>query len=419
MWYFAVILGMGLVVLALSYALRRWSGWRPAALLAAGAGGVALGVAMAPVAWPYFVTRRELGLERSAGGRRGPLGGRADVPDDERDLAGGASSAISFISETTLFPGPGPGARRAGGRLDPGGPVAPGRRAGGRSGLLLVAMARAWSLAVLTVAGHGRVRIGSAWTRLPSVTVCGVGLLACLLAQDALAGWRRWRAGSARPAPDARGVGARPRQHGALRVPPLARSRSCRSAGRAAGAGLYLWLHAYVLPLRAIRGTTRFGLLVLMVVALLAGLGVAWLLSRPSRMAPVARGGGCDRGIGPRLRPAAAPVPAHRDLRTSGRSALRADADDVAVLEWPLNNPGVDVDAKLRSVGHGQRVVNGFAGFVPDLQRELSGSPGRRRAAVRVAGGAHGPGPDLSAALSAGPRGRDAPRPSLPGAGPR
>ena len=40
---------------------------------------------------------------------------------------------------------------------------------------------------------------------------------------------------------------------------------------------------SYVLPLRAIRGTTRFGLLVLMVVALLAGLGVAWLLRHRSR----------------------------------------------------------------------------------------------------------------------------------------
>ena len=45
----------------------------------------------------------------------------------------------------------------------------------------------------------------------------------------------------------------------------------------------------------------------------------------------------------------------------------------MAILEWPLNSPGVDVDAKLRTVGHGQRVVNGFAGFVPDFQRELSG----------------------------------------------
>ena len=128
-WYFAVILGMGLVVLALSYALRRWSGWRPATLLAAGAGGVALGVAMAPVAWPYFVTRRELGLERSAA-----------------DAVGRAADVLTYLTTSGTWlaklvrdqlhhgddavPGPrGAGARRARGRLDPG---RPSRRAAGR-----------------------------------------------------------------------------------------------------------------------------------------------------------------------------------------------------------------------------------------------------------------------------------------------
>ncbi len=103
-WYFAVILGMGLVVLALSYALRRWSGWRPATLLAAGAGGVALGVAMAPVAWPYFVTRRELGLERSAADA---LGRAADVLTYLTTSGTWLAKLvrISFTTETTLFPG--------------------------------------------------------------------------------------------------------------------------------------------------------------------------------------------------------------------------------------------------------------------------------------------------------------------------
>jgi hypothetical protein len=103
-WYFAVILGVGLVVLALGYALRRWSGWRPAAVLAAGAGGVALAAALAPVAWPFFVTRKELGLERAA----------ADALDRSADVltyltTGGTWLAklvrVSFVSETTLFPG--------------------------------------------------------------------------------------------------------------------------------------------------------------------------------------------------------------------------------------------------------------------------------------------------------------------------
>ena len=103
-WYFAVILGLGLVVVALSFALRRWSGWRPATLLAAGIGGVALAVALAPVAWPFFVTRRELGLERSA----------TDALDRSADLLTYLTTTgtwlarivhVHFVSETTLFPG--------------------------------------------------------------------------------------------------------------------------------------------------------------------------------------------------------------------------------------------------------------------------------------------------------------------------
>jgi hypothetical protein len=391
-WYFAVILGMGLVVLALSYALRRWSGWRPAALLAAGAGGVALGVAMAPVAWPYFVTRRELGLERSAADAEG----RAADALTYLTTSGtwlAKLVRISFTAETTLFPGLVALALAALAvawiRAD--------RRAGPPGGwperALRIAMALSVVTAVLTVVGHGRVSIGSAWTRLPSVTVCGVGLLACLLAQDALAGWRRWRTGL-RDRRLTHGEWALALASMGLFAFLLSLGPVVQVAGRAAGAGLYLWLHAYVLPLRAIRGTTRFGLLVLMVVALLAGLGAAWLLSRPSR---TPRWLVAAAVIGALALDYARPPPRYQRIETYARPvdlALRADADDVAVLEWPLNHPGVDVDAKLRSVGHGQRVVNGFAGFVPDLQRELSGilaaatppfaSPAARTALARI-----------------------------------
>src|SRR5262245_35113397 len=193
-WYFAVILGCGLVILALSYTLRRWSGWRPAALLAAAAGGGALVVALAPVAWPFFVTRRELGLERSA----------SDALDRSANALAYLTTAgtwlhhivtVDFVSETTLLPGlvalglaalATPwlrGLRTA---------EAPVRRP---ERFVMTAMGASLLLAVLTVMARGRVTIGSAWTRLPSVTACGVGLLGCLLLRDALAGWRRWRAG--------------------------------------------------------------------------------------------------------------------------------------------------------------------------------------------------------------------------------
>jgi hypothetical protein len=224
-------------------------------------------------------------------------------------------------------------------------------------------------VAVLTAVGGERVRIGSAWTRLPSVTTCTVALLGWMLLRDALAGWRRWR------------LGLRDRYltHGewVLVLGTMAYAAFLLSlgpivsiGGREAGAGLYDWLHPYALPLRAIRGTTRFGLLVLTVVALLAGLGSAWLLRRwPARRAVTAA------LVCALMLDYLVPRPPYQWIEIYARpvdAILRAHPEEVAVLEWPLNDPDVDVDAKLRSVGHRQRVVNGFAGFVLEYQRELS-----------------------------------------------
>jgi hypothetical protein len=387
-WYFAVILGCGLIVLALSYTLRRWSGWRPAALLAAAAGGVTLVAALAPVAWPFFVTRGELGLERSAW----------DALDRSANLLAylttrgtwlGSVVPISFASETTLFPGLVALGIAALAVAWLRAPRAAGTPAGWPERLVVTAMTASLVIAVLTVLGGRRVSIGSAWTRLPSVTACGVALLGCLLLRDALAGWRRWHAGlRERRLTEGEWVSTL----GAMGLLTLLLSFGpiVRIGRLDAGPGLYLWLHPYVLPLRAIRGTTRFGLLVLMVVALLAGLGVAWLAARWPR-----RAGGLAGAL------VAAALLAdyrHTPIRYEWIASyarpvdrvLGADPADVAVLEWPLNVRMVDVDAKLRTLGHGKRVVNGFAGFVLDYQRRLSGllaetSPPLASVAVRTA----------------------------------
>jgi hypothetical protein len=370
-WYFAVILGSGLVVLALSYALRRWSGWRPGTLLAAAAGGVALAAALAPVAWPFFVTREELGLERSAEDALGrSANALAYLTTQGTWLA--KMIPLKFASETTLFPGLLALGLAALATAWLGTPPEAERSARWPERVVATALGASLLLGVLTVVGGGRVRIGSAWTYLPSVTACGVAFLACLLLRDALAGRRRWRSG--------------------LRERRLAEGEWVSALGATGflalllsfgpvvwigrldvGPGLYAWLHPYMLPLRAVRGTTRFGLLVLAVVALLAGLGMAWLAARLPR-----RAGWWVTGI---LLGALVLDYRHTPLRydwiaTYTRpvdAALRADPDEVAVLEWPLFRPEVDVDAKLRTVGHGKRVVNGFAGFLPDFQRELSG----------------------------------------------
>src|SRR5262249_15163645 len=65
-WYVTIILGLGLAVVALQYAALRWSGWRGRTIVAAALGGVALAVAMAPIAWPYLETHRDTGFERTA-----------------------------------------------------------------------------------------------------------------------------------------------------------------------------------------------------------------------------------------------------------------------------------------------------------------------------------------------------------------
>jgi hypothetical protein len=103
-WYFAVILGCGLAVLATSYVLRHWSGWRPRTILAAVAGGVTLAAGLAPVAWPFFTTRRELNLERNVGDA---LGRSADVLSyvSTEGTWLGQLVHFSYGHETSLYPG--------------------------------------------------------------------------------------------------------------------------------------------------------------------------------------------------------------------------------------------------------------------------------------------------------------------------
>jgi hypothetical protein len=367
-WYYAIILGLGLAVVAVQYAALRWSGWRPRALAAAAAGGGALALALAPVAWPYFVTRRELGYSR----------GLEDAVARSADLLSYVEARANWLyrvftverhPEASLFLG-------IGGLLLAGLGCLWLRRPRGevRSGAeraLAGAIAAVLALLALTVAAAAIAPSGPP-ARPWSISGLGAVLLGLVPARHAAEGWRRWRtAAGARPLAPRDWVVVLLGLSGFaffLSLGPVV-----ALGGRPLGDGLYAWLWPYLLPLQAIRGPTRIGVLYVTAGALLAAFGVVWLRARlpawPARLAVA------GLALVVALEYAWMPLPFGR-VPASARPVDRvigSDPADVAVLEWPANVQASDADAMFRSLSHGKRVVNGFSGFLPDLQRDLSG----------------------------------------------
>jgi hypothetical protein len=362
--YYAVILGFGLVLLVLQYAALRWSGWRARTPLVAAAGGAALALAVAPVMWPFTVTRRELGFER----RLSEVQERSAEVLSYLEIRPNRlyNAAIhGYYYETTLFMGV----------------VALGLAVMGLLWLRRKPVATAWperalqiativaiALAGLALAGGGRA---SPFRRLPSFTATGVALLGILLAHCAVEGWRRWRQGLVD-----RSLGPRDWVLLLMGLSFLAFLLSLGPvvsvAGRPIGPGLYAWLQPYVLPLRALRAANRIGVLVVFAVSLLAALGVTWLRAHLPRRAFVPVVGAL--GILLALEYATFPLAYGRvpALARPVDRALEAAPADAVVLEWPTYVPMTDADAMFRSLGHGKRIVNGYSGFVPRLLAHLS-----------------------------------------------
>src|SRR5262249_54841288 len=132
-------------------------------------------------------------------------------------------------------------------------------------------------------------------------------------------------------------------------------------------------LYGILLPLHAVRITTRFGVIVIAALALLAALGVsaleAALAARPGLRRAIVAALFVAVGLGFAVEPidhqpgAARPVDA----------VLRAEPAEVAVVEFPTNVDDSDGDAMFRSLAHGKLVMNGISGFVPASLRALSG----------------------------------------------
>jgi len=355
-WYYAVALAVGLAVLAVQYAALRWGGWRRRALGEAAAGGLVLAGALVPVAWPFFVTRRELGFER----------GLADVAERSADVLTYLElqpnwlyrvTPAGHVFETSNFPGAvalglaAVGLAWLAGRRPPAGAV---ERWLARAGWL------AAGVAALALGVRGGVPF----------TAVAVAALALGLARHAVEGARRWRLGLT-----ARELG--PREWilclvgfaavaFLLSVGPVV-----RVAGQPVDSGLYAWLYPYLVPLRAIRAVTRIGVLVLFAVAVLAALGVTWLSARLPR---AGRAVVAAAALLLLLESATFPLPYERvALARPVDAALGRVEPEAVVLEWPTYVPATDADAMVRSVAHGRRIVNGYSGFVPGFIRELSG----------------------------------------------
>ncbi len=367
-WYYAIILSLGLGAVVPQFLALRWGGWRPRTLLVAALGGLALLGALAPLAAPYFLTRAELGLERSL----------ADAIPRSANLGSFVEARANWLYrvftaerawEASLFLGlAGLGLGAAG--------LAWLRDARAPDGRLDRALR--WTAAALLAgllgAGllEGGVRI--AGVSFAPFTELGVALLGLGLVRQSLEGWRRWRAGRQDRQLAERdwvrlllGLGA---VAAFLSLGPVVALE--RFGGRPIDEGLYAWLWPHVVLFRAIRGPTRIGILVIFAGALLAALGAKWLLAAPRRRWGVAVVGGL--GLALVLEYAWMPLP-YRLEASPARDvdrALRADRADVAVLEWPPNVEVVDVDAMFRSLAHGKRVVNGLSGFVPAALRDLS-----------------------------------------------
>ena len=365
--YYAVILSLGLAVVATQYVALRWRGWRLRTLVT-GVGGVAILLgALSPIGWPYFVTHWELHFERTlADGTsfaysadllaylttRGtwlwpvvPIEGVAEAPL----FFGVVVLMLLAVSLAMLL--------REGSRPSP----------WLARGIVLAGwVSLAVSVAAIAV-GH-RFRLGP--VRAP-FSAAGAGLLICMVARHAVEGWSRWRRHD-----DERRLSARDwvAVLWVLLIFAVLMSLGpiVHVGGRSLGRGLHAWLYPYVFLLRAIRLVTRFGALAMFAAALLAGFAAAWLqdrLPRPTRwivsgLVPLLLL--LEAASVPRAGPYPSVVPRLVD------TVLRCEPHEGAVLEYPINEPGVDSDATLRSLTHGRRVVNGFAGFSIDLLQDLS-----------------------------------------------
>ena len=370
-WYYTIILGCGLATLTLGFVCLRWRGWHLRRDLAALAvGGLGVGVVLLPMAWPYLLVHRELGFERD-------LGETSRHYADLLSFVEPAGRSLFFhvnwtrhIPETSPFVGYTILALAAicVGWLRRDDPLSPPARWLARVGL--VALAVSLAIAGLgMVLGPGRHQLGSHAIRLLPQSYLTLAFLAGL-GVLAVRGWDGYR----RRAPRSLTRGDWVRLLVLLTAVSvvLALGPVLHVGGRPMGAGPYVGLHRLLLPLHALRITARFGILTVAALALLAALGWCLVATRARGRPRLLRllGGALIVGLATEYAVRPRPyVEAKRERPVD--EMLRAEPDDVVVLEWPADTAD-DTSVMFRSLYHGKRVMNGHSGFIPDSFHSLA-----------------------------------------------
>jgi hypothetical protein len=129
----------------------------------------------------------------------------------------------------------------------------------------------------------------------------------------------------------------------------------------------YAWLLS--LPgYSALRVPTRFAMVGILCLAVAAGVAAArlWALTASARRWRLAVGGAVVAGL--LLDGVTSPIPM---FRPPPRVFLPASPPPI-VIELPIDDSGVNVEAMYRSMFHRRPVVNGYSGHVPPHYRTLS-----------------------------------------------
>ena len=373
--YYAIILGLCLATLALLHLVAHGRTWTWRLVLQGAVGVLALGLALAPFIVPYAQNRSELGMERNIAQNDT---NSADIltyfETGETRLY--HLSPSGHIAETSIFMGFVALALAGvafGLRDRPGAPPPP---AGIRTTRRVLAAGVLGTAGVLAFVLVGRAAFRAAGMHPPRPLRFFLALLLLILARIVVEGWWAARRGE-------RGrLGDDEIRWVVLFLVVLFFLLSLGPVilfgRRPLGDGLYGYLYPYLLPLHAMRVYSRIGIIVVLGVALLAGMGAralqARLPGRPWRQ----------------LVPALLVLGMLAEYRTfplryqrinwehppAVYGAIAADPDDFAVLEWPQNLEDSDDYFTLMSTTHWKRIVNGASGFSPDgppMTRDISG----------------------------------------------